>query len=55
MSINASFYLMIGLLPGVSGSSAFQPAQEWVLAVLWCGLDLVVLGRHGIQMGKKRA
>ncbi|MET0814693.1 MAG: type II CAAX endopeptidase family protein [Pseudoxanthomonas sp.] len=51
-SINASFYSMTELLPQVTRSPAFQPAYDWVLAVIWCVAGFAVLGRYGPQLGK---
>jgi membrane protease YdiL (CAAX protease family) len=51
-SINASFYAMEELLPGVTNASDFQPAFDWWLAGIWCLLAFLVLAKWRSVFGR---
>jgi membrane protease YdiL (CAAX protease family) len=42
-SINASFYSLVALSPPVTASTGFQPAFDWVLAILWSVAAIILL------------
>lgn len=52
-AINASFYTMEDLLPGVTGAAGFQPVFDWMVAGIWCLLAGVVLVRWGPGLGRE--
>jgi len=54
-SINASSYSLLILIPQVTASPAFQPANDWVLAATWFVLALVILVKSGQQLGRNAA
>jgi membrane protease YdiL (CAAX protease family) len=51
-SINASSYSILILMPKVTSSPTFQPANDWILAGLWIVVALVVVLRTGRQLGR---
>ena len=51
-SINASFYAMEELLPGVTNAPDFQPAFDWWLAGIWCVLGVVVVAKWRSVFGR---
>jgi membrane protease YdiL (CAAX protease family) len=51
-SINASFYAMEELLPGVTNASDFQPVFDWWLAGIWCVLALLVATKWHSVFGR---
>lgn len=52
-AINASFYTMVDLLPGVTGAAGFQPGFDWIVAGIWCVLAGIVLVRSGPGLGRE--
>lgn len=52
-AINASFYTMEGLLPGVPGAAGFQPAFDWIVAGIWCLLAGIILVKWGPGLGRE--
>lgn len=52
-AINASFYAMVDLLPGVTGAAGFQPGFDWIVAGIWCVLAGIVLVKWGPGLGRE--
>ena len=52
-AINASFYTMEDLLPGVTGATGFQPAFDWIVAGIWCLLAGIVVVKWGPGLGRE--
>lgn len=50
-SINASYYAMEALLPGVTGAAEFQPAFDWWLAGIWCVLAVIIVAKWRWALG----
>jgi membrane protease YdiL (CAAX protease family) len=50
-SINASYYAMEELLPGVTNATDFQPAFDWWVAGLWCVLGAAVFAIYRSMLG----
>jgi len=42
-AVNASFYAMEDLLPGVTGAPGFQPGFDWTVAGIWCLLAGIII------------
>ena len=53
-SINASFYAMEELLPGVTGAAGFQPAFDWTVAGCWCVLAGIVVLKWRFGLGREQ-
>jgi membrane protease YdiL (CAAX protease family) len=52
-AINASFYAMEELLPGVTGAPGFQPGFDWAVAAVWCVLAGIVVVKWGPDLGRE--
>ncbi len=52
-AINASFYAMEDLLPGITEASGFQPGFDWIVAGIWCLLAGIVLVKWGPDLGRE--
>jgi uncharacterized protein len=52
-AINASFYTMEDLLPGVTGAAGFQPGFDWIVAGIWCLLAGIVVVKWGPGLSPK--
>ena len=50
-AINASFYTLVDLLPGVTGSVSFQPSFDWAVAGCWCVLAIILVTVSGVGLG----
>jgi membrane protease YdiL (CAAX protease family) len=52
-AINASFYAMEDLLPGVTGAAGFQPGFDWTVAAIWCVIAGLIIAKYGPGLGRE--